>query len=97
MIIVEILKNLAVFEILVRKLLIKVKNTRNLVLFLIFTCFFSSILINNVVSFIIFVSFAILPLKKVDKVDLIIITLSLKNITANVGYMLFLLEYHIIL
>ena len=47
MVIVEILKNLSVFEILVRKLLIKVKNTRSLVLFLVFTCFFSSIFITN--------------------------------------------------
>ena len=34
MIIVEILKNLSIFEILVRKLLVKVKNTRGLVWFL---------------------------------------------------------------
>lgn len=59
MLIVEILKNLSVFEILVRKLLIKAKNTRSLVLFLVFTCFFSSIFITNDVSLIIFVPFAI--------------------------------------
>ena len=62
MLIVEILKNLSVFEILVRKLLAKVKNTRTLVLFLVFTCFFSSIFITNDVSLIIFVPFAILAL-----------------------------------
>ena len=45
MVFVEILKNLSVFEVLVRKLLTKVKNTRGLVLFLVFTCFFSSIFI----------------------------------------------------
>ena len=64
MLIVEILKNLSVFEILVRKLLDKVKNTRGLVLFLVFTCFFSSIFITNDVSLIIFVPFTLLALKK---------------------------------
>lgn len=39
MVFVEILKNLSVFEILVRKLLTKIKDTRALVLFLVFTCF----------------------------------------------------------
>lgn len=87
MIIVEVLKNLAVFEILVRRLLTKVKNTRGLVLFLIFTCFFSSIFITNDVSLIIFVPFSILALRKVDRVDLVIFTVSMQTIAANVGCM----------
>ncbi len=88
MLFVEILKNLSVFEILVRKLLFKVKNTRSLVLFLVFTCFFTSIFITNDVSLIIFVPFAILAFKKLDRLDLIIITVSLQTIAANVGCML---------
>ena len=87
MLIVEILKNLSVFEILVRKLLNKVKNTRALALFLVFTCFFSSIFITNDVSLIIFVPFTLLALKKVDRLDLIIFTVSLETIAANVGCM----------
>ena len=87
MLIVEILKNLSVFEILVRKLLTKVKNTRALVLFLVFTCFFSSIFITNDVTLIIFVPFTLLALKKVDRLDLIIFTVSLETIAANVGCM----------
>ncbi len=87
MLIVEILKNLAVFEILVRKLLDKVKNTRGLVLFLVFTCFFSSIFITNDVSLIIFVPFTLLALKKVERIDLIIFAVSLETIAANVGCM----------
>ena len=87
MVFVEILKNLAVFEILVRKLLNKVKNTRGLVLFLVFTCFFSSIFITNDVSLIIFVPFTILALKKLDRIDLIIFAVSLETIAANVGCM----------
>ena len=87
MLFVEILKNLAVFEIMVRKLLNKVKNTRGLVLFLVFTCFFSSIFITNDVSLIIFVPFSILALMKVDRIDLIVLTVSLETIAANVGCM----------
>lgn len=87
MIFVEILKSLSVFEILVHKLLVKVVNTRSLVLFLVFTCFFSAIFITNDVSLIIFVPFAILALKRVGRNDLIILTVSLQTIAANVGCM----------
>ena len=87
MLIVEVLKNLAVFEIMVRKLLNKVKNTRGLVLFLVFTCFFSSIFITNDVSLIIFVPFTLLDLRKVDRLDLVIFAVSLETIAANVGCM----------
>lgn len=87
MIVVEVLKNLSVFEILVRKLLVKIGNARGLVLILVFTCFLSSIFITNDVSLIIFVPFSILALKKVDRIDLTIITVSLQTIAANVGCM----------
>lgn len=87
MLIVEILKNLAVFEILVRKLLAKISTTRGLVMVLVFTCLFSSIFITNDVSLIIFVPFSILALIKVERVDLIILTVSLQTIAANVGCM----------
>ena len=87
MLIVEVLKNLSVFEILVRRVLERIANTRGLVLVLVFTCFFSSIFITNDVSLIIFVPFAILALKKVNRHDLIILTVSLQTIAANVGCM----------
>ena len=87
MLIVEVLKNLSIFEIVVRKLLTKVGNARGLVFVLVFTCFFSSIFITNDVSLIIFVPFAILALKKVDRIDLIIFTVSLQTIAANIGCM----------
>ena len=87
MLIVEVLKNLAIFEKLVRKFLTKIGNAREMVLVLIFTCFFSSIFITNDVSLIIFVPFSILALKKVDRVDLIIFTVSMQTIAANVGCM----------
>ena len=88
MVIVEILKNLYDFEILVRKLLTKIRNTRGLVLVLVFTCFFSSIFITNDVALIIFVPFSILALKKVGRIDLTIFTISLQTIAANVGCMI---------
>lgn len=87
MLFVEILKNLMVFEILVRKLLVKVNNTRSLVLFLVFTCFFTSIFITNDVSLIVFVPFAIMALKKVAKIELSILTVCLQTIAANIGCM----------
>lgn len=87
MIIVEILKNLSIFEMLVRKLLTKIVNTRELVLVLVFICFFSSIFITNDVSLIVFVPFSILALRKVGRTDLVILTVSLQTIAANVGCM----------
>lgn len=87
MLFVEILKDLSVFEIIVRKLLNKIGNTRSLVLLLVFICFFSSIFITNDVSLIIFVPFAILALKKIERTDLIIFTVSMQTIAANVGCM----------
>ena len=87
MLIVEVLKNLAIFEMVVRRLLTKIGNARELVLVLVFICFFSSIFITNDVSLIIFVPFAILALKKVNRIDLAIFTVSLQTIAANVGCM----------
>ena len=87
MLIVEVLKNLAIFEILVRRLLSRIANTRQIVLVLVFTCFISSIFITNDVSLIIFVPFSILALRKVNRTDLIIFTVTLQTIAANVGCM----------
>lgn len=87
MLVVEVLKNLSVFEILVRKLLEKVKNSRVLVMFLVFSCFFSSIFITNDVSLIIFVPFTLLILKRIEKTDLVILTVCLETIAANIGCM----------
>lgn len=87
MLVVEVLKNLAIFERVVRRLLERIGNARELVLVLVFICFFSSIFITNDVSLIIFVPFAILALKKVDRTDLVIFTVSLQTIAANVGCM----------
>ena len=88
MLFVEILKNLTVFEVMVRKLLTRTGNTRGLVFILVFICFISSIVITNDIALIIFVPFAILSLKKINHEDLIIPTVSLQTIAANVGCMM---------
>lgn len=88
MVIVEVLKNMTVFELLVRKLLTKIDNTRGLVSILVFICFISSIFITNDVSLIIFVPFSILALKKINRSDLVVITVCLQTIAANVGCMI---------
>lgn len=88
MLMVEVLKNLAIFEVLLRKLLAKINNTYSLVSVLVFICFFSSIFITNDVSLIIFVPFTLLALKKVERTDLVIITVSLQTIAVNVGCMI---------
>ena len=41
MTLVEVLKNLSIFEIIVSKLLLKIGTARELVFLLVFTCFFS--------------------------------------------------------
>ena len=87
MVVVETLKNLAIFEILVRKLLVRIGNTYSLIFILVFIVFFSSIFITNDVSLIIFIPFTILALKKVERVDLTILAVSLQTIAANVGCM----------
>lgn len=88
MIIVEILKNISIFEIIVNKLLTKTVNTRGLVSILVFICFLSSVFITNDVSLIVFVPFSIMALKKVEREDLIIKTVCLQTIAANVGCMI---------
>lgn len=88
MLIVEVLKNLAIFEILVRRLLTRIGNTRGLVFTLVFVCFLSSVFITNDVSLILFVPFAILALKKVNRPDLAIVTVCLQTIASNVGCMI---------
>ncbi len=87
MIIVEILKNLAIFEKILQKLLKKIGNSRGLVFTLVSISFISSIFITNDISLIIFVPFSIMALKKVQRADLIIITVCLQTIAANVGCM----------
>ena len=88
MIIVQFLNVLGIFNLLVFRLLDKVRTTRKLVFILVFLCFFTSIIITNDVSLITFVPFAILALKKANAEDLIIFTVVLQTIAANMGSML---------
>lgn len=88
MIIVQFLNVLGIFNLLVFKLLDKVRTTRKLVFILEFLCFFTSIIITNDVALITFVPFAIIALKKANAEDLIIFTVVLQIIAANMGSMI---------
>lgn len=88
MVFVQILYVSGIFDWLVFKLLNKVQDTRKLVFTLVFLCFFSSIIITNDVALITFVPFAILSLKKAEAEDLLIFTVVLQTIAANMGSML---------
>lgn len=88
MVIVQTLNVLGIFNKLVYILLNKVKTTRNLVFVLVFICFFTSILITNDIALITFVPFAIIALKKANAEHLMIYTIVLQTIGANMGSML---------
>lgn len=88
MVIVQTLNVLGIFNKLVYILLNKVKTTRNLVFVLVFICFFTSILITNDIALITFVPFAIIALKKANSEHLMIYTVVLQTIGANMGSML---------
>ena len=88
MVIVQILYVSGIFDLIVFKLLNKVQNTRKLVFILVFLCFFTSIIITNDVALITFVPFAILTLKKAKSEDLLVFTIVLQTIAANMGSML---------
>lgn len=88
MVIVQILYVSGIFDFIVFKLLNKVQNTRKLVFILVFLCFFTSIIITNDVALITFVPFAILTLKKAKSEDLLVFTIVLQTIAANMGSML---------
>ena len=88
MIVVQFLKALGIFDLLVSKLLFHVSNTRQLYFILVFSCFFFSMLITNDISLLTFVPFAIAALKKVSREDLIILIVTLQTVAANLGSMI---------
>lgn len=76
------------FEHIAGTVLGKVRNTRQLVYILVLMCFFSSMLITNDVALITFVPFCCLILHKAGHNELIIYTVVLQTIAANLGSML---------
>lgn len=88
MVIVQFLKAMGIFDLLVGKLLCHVKSVRQLYFILVFSCFFFSILITNDIALLTFVPFCIAALKKIKREDLIILTVTLQSVAANLGCMI---------
>lgn len=87
MVVVQFLKAIGVFDVLVGRLVGSVSSVRGLVFVLVSACFFGSIIITNDISLLTFVPFAIAAFKKIDKLSLIIPVVALQTIAANMGCM----------
>lgn len=88
MMVMEGLKQLGVFSEIAGILMRKVKSFSQVVLVLVFLCFFSSMLITNDVALITFVPFAIEVLRMAGKEKSMIGVIVLQTIAANLGSML---------
>ena len=88
MVIVQLLKALGIFDMLVSKLVGRTSSVRGLVIVLVFACFFSSIVITNDIALLTFVPFAIATFRKITREDLLIVVVTLQTIAANTGSMI---------
>lgn len=87
MLVVKGFQKIGVFNFLIKKMSIHIKDSRSLSRMLIFACFFSSMLITNDVALITFVPFTILSLKLCGEERLMIQVIVLQTIAANLGSM----------
>lgn len=88
MLVVAGLQSIGLFRYLGLKLLGKIRTTRQLCLLLAALCFFSAMLITNDVALITFVPFAVMILSMAGQSRLLIPTVVLQTIAANLGSML---------
>ncbi len=88
MVIIQGFKENSVFEKIAGFLLSKVKNGWQLAFVLIFMCFLGSMLITNDVALITFVPFALMILHNCKRQDMMIPTVVLQTVAANLGSML---------
>lgn len=88
MVIIQGLKENSVFDRIAGFLLSKVTKSWQLSAVLIFMCFFGSMLITNDVALITFVPFALMILHNCDRDDMMIPTVVLQTVAANLGSML---------
>lgn len=88
MLVVAGLQKAGAFELLTKRLLKMVHNTRTLSMVLVGICFFSSMLITNDVALITFVPLGVMILKKTQKQKLFIPVIVLQTVAANLGSML---------
>lgn len=85
---VQTLQELGIFDIIIKKLLSYTHTIRSLLFILIFSCFFASMIITNDIAVLLLVPLTISTLKKINMENLIIITVSLQAIAANMGSMI---------
>lgn len=88
MLVVSGLQSIGVFDSLAQRLLKKVKNTRQLILLLTALCFLSAMFITNDVALITFVPFTIMILSMAGQEAILIPSVALQTIAANMGSML---------
>lgn len=92
MCVIEGMKEVGVFKCVAEKLLKKCRSKTQLMLVLVFLCFFSSMIITNDVALITFVPFAITTIKMADYDDdkerLMIVIIVMQTIAANLGSMM---------
>ena len=87
MLVVAGFQSIGLFHFLGSALLTKVRTTRQLILVLSLLCFFSSMFITNDVSLLTFVPFGIMILTMTGQQKLLISTIVLQTIGANLGSM----------
>lgn len=87
MIVVAGLQSLGIFERLGNLLMRRAKGAERLTLTLILLCFFSSMIITNDVALITFVPFSILVCRMIKREDLVMRTVIMETIAANLGSM----------
>ena len=88
MLIVAGFQSNGLFDAIGSRLLAKTKNTAQLMLVLVFLCFFSSMFITNDVALLTFVPFACTILQKCHQERLIVTAFVLQTLAANLGSML---------
>lgn len=88
MVIMAGFQGIGVFAKVGQKLLKMANNSHQLMLVLVFLCFFSSMFITNDVALITFVPFAIFILEKCDREDLFIPVITFQTLAANLGSMM---------
>lgn len=81
------LQELGVFRQMAEALLIKVRSYRQLLMVLLFLCFFTAMFITNDVALITFVPFAMMVLKMVGMQEKLVKVVVLQTIAANLGSM----------
>lgn len=87
MLVVSGLSSCGLFDILVKKLIIKVNNRRQLALTMVLLCFFTSMLITNDVALITFVPFTLILLDYIRDKQYSVYLIVLETIAANLGSM----------